>query len=89
VENACVTRIEKAGHRNLPLGWRDFLDTPITEEHMKAAVCKGACNKAPRRDGIYLGFFKINWNNIKDGMQMYWMVGSRNNKNSGILVSIP
>jgi len=50
--------MEKAGHRNLPLGSRDFLDTPITE--MKAAVSKGACNKAPRRDGIYLNFiFKL------------------------------
>jgi hypothetical protein len=49
--------MEKPGHRNLPLGWRDFLDTPITEEHMKAAVSIGACDKAPRRDGIYMDFF--------------------------------
>jgi len=51
--------MEKAGYRNLPLGWRDLLDTPITEEQMKVAVSKGACSKAPRRDGIYLDFFKL------------------------------
>lgn len=38
VDDACVTRMEKAGHRTLPMGLRDFLDTPITEEELKAAV---------------------------------------------------
>jgi hypothetical protein len=37
-DDACVTRMEKAGHRTLPMGLRDFLDTPITEEELKAAV---------------------------------------------------
>ena len=64
----CFTGMEKAGHRNLPLGWRNFLDTPITEVHVKAVVSKGACNKAPRRDVICLELFKINWNSIKNDM---------------------
>jgi len=38
----------------------DSLDTPITEEQMKAAVSKGACNKAQRKHGIYLDIFSIN-----------------------------
>jgi hypothetical protein len=38
VDNACVARMEKAGHRTLPMGLRDFLDTLITEEKLKAAV---------------------------------------------------
>jgi len=58
----------KAAHRNLLLGWRDFLDTPITEVHMKAAVNKGARNKAPGRDIIYLGFYKFDWDSIKNDM---------------------
>ena len=59
MDDACFTRIKKAGLRNLPLGWRDLLDTPITEVHMKAAVSKGACNKAPERDDICLEFLKL------------------------------
>ena len=39
VDAAGVTQKEKDGHRTLPLGWTDFLDTPITEE-LKAAVSK-------------------------------------------------
>ena len=27
----------------LPMGWRDFLDTPVTEEGLKATVSKVAC----------------------------------------------
>jgi len=46
--------MKKAGHRGLPQRCRDFLDTPITEEEPKAAVSKGACNKAPERDNICL-----------------------------------
>ena len=45
VGDVCVTRMEKDVQRPLPLGWRDFLDTPITEEGLKAAVSKGTCNK--------------------------------------------
>ena len=64
-----VTRLENDVHRILTLGWRDFLDTPITEEGLKAAVSKGACNKTPGRDGICLDFLKFNWENIKVVMQ--------------------
>jgi len=56
-------------YRILPLGWRDFLGTPIAEEGLKAAVSKGACNKAPGSDGICQDFFKVNWKNFKDVMQ--------------------
>jgi hypothetical protein len=62
------TRVEKAGYGTLPLGWRDFLGSPITEEELKAAVRKGACNKAPGRDGIRLEFLKINWDSMKVNM---------------------
>ena len=47
-------------HRNLPLVWRDFLDTPIPEEELKAAVSKGACNKAAGSNCVCLDFFKAN-----------------------------
>jgi hypothetical protein len=57
MDDAFVSRMEKAGHRILPLGWRDFLDTPITEEELKAAVNNGACNKTPGRDGICVECF--------------------------------
>jgi hypothetical protein len=30
MDDALFSRMEKAGHRILPLGLRDFLDTPIT-----------------------------------------------------------
>ena len=69
VGDTCVNRMVKDVERVLPLGWRDFLDTPVTEEELKAAVSKGACSKAPGRDGICLDFFKVNWENMKDGMQ--------------------
>ena len=69
MDDEFVNRMEKAGHRILPPGWTDFLDTPITEEELKAAVNNGTCNKAPERDGIYLDFFKVNWDSIRDDMQ--------------------
>jgi hypothetical protein len=55
---------------------REFLDTFITAEELKAAVSKGACKKTPGRDGICLEFFRFNWVSIKDDMlalfnQMY------------------
>lgn len=59
VDDMCVTRVERAGFSTSPLGWRDFLGTPITEEELKAAVKKGAYNKSPGRDGICLEFFKL------------------------------
>ena len=46
VDDARFTRMEKAAYCNLPLGWTDFLDTPITEVNMKAVVNKGASKKA-------------------------------------------
>ena len=55
-------------YRTLPLGWRDFLDTPITEEELKAVVSQGTHNKAPGRDGICLEIFKVYWDSIKVDM---------------------
>ena len=46
MDDAFVSRMKKDGHRILPLGWRDFLDSPITKEELKTAEIKGACNKA-------------------------------------------
>jgi len=43
-------------------------DTPITEVHTKAVVNKGARNKAPGRDVMCLGFYKLDWDSIKNGM---------------------
>jgi len=50
------------------LGWKGFLDTPITEEELRAAVSKGACNKPPGRDVICLEIFKFKWLSIKGNM---------------------
>jgi len=66
VDDACVTQMEEAGLRILPLWWRDFLDTPITEEQVKARVSKRASNKAPGREGIRLEFFKFYRGSIED-----------------------
>jgi hypothetical protein len=60
--------MEKSGHRILPLGWKDFLDTLITEEELKAAESKGACNKVPGRDDICLELLKVKWVSIKYDM---------------------
>jgi hypothetical protein len=57
VDGACFARKEEDEYRPLPLGWRDCLDTPITEGEKKAAVSKGASNKALGRDGICLEIF--------------------------------
>jgi len=56
VDDVCFALMEDVGHRHLPLGCRDFLDTPITEGELKAALSKGPCNKAPGRDGICVDF---------------------------------
>jgi hypothetical protein len=52
--------MEKSGHEYLLLDWRDFLDTAISEEQLKAAVNKGTCNKAPRKYGVYPAFLNVN-----------------------------
>ena len=64
-----VSRMEKDGHRILPLGWRDFLDSSITEEELKIAVIKGACDKVSWRDGTCLEIFKFNYDirRVDDG----------------------
>ena len=76
VDLESVTQLEKAGHKAVPTVWKDLLDSPISMEELKAAVNKGASNKAPRRDRKSLEFFKTNWDRIKDDMlalfnQMY------------------
>jgi hypothetical protein len=43
--DACVTEMEMVWHRNLPTGWRNFLDTPNNAGGLKTAVNKGACTK--------------------------------------------
>jgi hypothetical protein len=45
-------------HRNLPLGWRDFLDTTIIEEEMKAAVSK-ELEKSSQKRYYVPGFLKL------------------------------
>jgi hypothetical protein len=60
--------MEKVGHGNLPLGWKDLLDAAITKVELKASVSKEACNKAPERDGICLELLKVKWVSIKDDM---------------------
>jgi len=68
VDDVCFTGMEKAVHRNLPLGWRDFQETPISVVHMKAAVKKITCNKPLGRDVMCLEIFKVKWDNIKYDM---------------------
>jgi hypothetical protein len=76
VNDAWISRMEKAWCRTFPLGWRDLLDPPISEENLMASTSKGTCNKAPGRNGMCLEFFKVNWYSIKNDMlalfsQMY------------------
>ena len=65
VDEVCFALMEDVGHSHLPLGWRDFLDTPITEEELQAALSKGPCNNVPGKYGICVEFFKIDWFSIK------------------------
>jgi hypothetical protein len=74
--------------------WRDYLDMPITEEELQAAVRNGACNKAPGRDSICLEFFKVNWDSIKEDMlaifnRMYLDGKIMGPQKHGIAVCIP
>jgi hypothetical protein len=41
VDDACVNLVEKNVHKTLPLGWKELLDYPLTEEELKAAVIRG------------------------------------------------
>jgi len=84
-ELACVTWMEKDVHRKLPLVWRDFLDTPITEEELKATLSKAACNKAAGRDSMCLDFLKLTVPTSRMICRPYttgytWMVRSWNNR---------
>jgi hypothetical protein len=63
-----VIQMETAGHKTVPSVWRDFLDSPISIQELKAAANKCAGNKAPGRDGICLEYFKTNWDMIKGDM---------------------
>jgi Reverse transcriptase (RNA-dependent DNA polymerase). len=86
--------MEKAGHRTLPMGCRDYLDNPITEGELQAAVRKGASSKAPGRDGICPEFFEVNWNSITDDMlalfnRMYLDGRIMEQQKHGIVVCIP
>jgi hypothetical protein len=45
VDDVCVNLVEKTVHKTLPLGCRDLLDSPITEEKLKAAVIRGLVTK--------------------------------------------
>jgi len=60
VGDACVIRTENTGHRTLPLRWKDFLDTPITEEELRAAESKGACNKLREEMAFAWNFLNSN-----------------------------
>jgi hypothetical protein len=66
VDNRSVAQMAQAVLRTLAPEWRDYLDMPITADELQAAVRNGACNKVPRRDGISLEFFKVNWDSIKE-----------------------
>ena len=86
VSDACVSRMEKAWRRTFPLGWRDFLDTRISEEKLMASASKGACNKAPERNGKCLEFFMLTGTALiltcwPNSTQYTWMFGSCNNRN--------
>jgi hypothetical protein len=89
VDDARVNR-----HRNLPLGWRDFLSAPITEEELKMALSKGVCNKDPGRNVMCLVFFEVNWDSIKDDVlasfnQIYLEVPIIQKEKHGTLMCIP
>jgi hypothetical protein len=58
VDDRSVTQMEQAVQRTLAPEWRDYLDMPITEDELKAAVRNGACNKTPGKDGICLEFLR-------------------------------
>ena len=86
MDDAFLSRMEKAGHRILPLGWRDFLDTPITEEELKTAVSKESCNKATGKKASDWNFLKLT--GTISGMTCWpystgysWMGGSWKNRN--------
>ena len=87
------SRMENAGHKNLQLEWKDSLGTPNTEDRLKAAVSKAACNKASERSHLY-GIFKVNWESINGDIlatfnQMFLDVWIIEQQKHGIVVCIP
>jgi len=87
VGDVCVTRLEKGVHRTLPLGWRDFLDTPITEEGLKAAVSKELVTNLREEMASAWIFLKLTGRTSSMSCRPYstrctWMVGSWNNINT-------
>jgi hypothetical protein len=88
------SRMEKAGHRNVRLEWRDFLGTPITEEGLKAVVSKVAYNNAPEREGISIEIFKVKWESINGDIlatfnRMFLDFRIIEQQKHGIVVCIP
>ena len=56
-----IRQMAQAGLLRLSQDWRDTLDRPLTSEELKAVINKGDGNKAPGRDCIGHGMFKVTW----------------------------
>jgi hypothetical protein len=86
--------MEKAGHRTFRLERRYFQDPLISEVKQMAFMSKGACKKAPGRNGMCQKFFKVHWDKIKyDTLavfnQKYLDVRIMEQMKHGIVVCIP
>jgi hypothetical protein len=60
--------MEYANVTLMQLGWRDLLDTSITEEELKAAVSQGRVIKLRKEMALCLEFFTVYWDSFKVDM---------------------
>ncbi|XP_057808482.1 uncharacterized protein LOC131022959 [Salvia miltiorrhiza] len=55
-------------HKKLPENWKDWIETPFTEEEIRTAVWNCEGGKSPGPDGFNFNFFKNCWEIIKDDL---------------------
>ena len=74
-------------HRTVPLGWNDFLDTPVTEEELKVGLSKELVTKLREEIESAWIFLKLPGATSIVTCRPYstrcsWMVGSWNNRST-------
>jgi len=66
VEREYIEQLRTIGMTRGAERWEGWLDAPITEEEVWRMLKGVKRNKAPGPDGLSMGFFKKNWNWLKN-----------------------